>query len=192
MELLEILLAGSGGQGLGLAGVILARSFAEEEGKNVVESETYGISMRGGLSRSEVLVSAGEINDLKVTEPDILLAMSQEAADFFIPKVKESGSIFLDSTHVGDVPKTEAKVFALPFTKEARSLGREAIANVIAVGSIASISSVISRGSLENTLKKTFDSPAREMNLQALDKGYKLEKNRNQGVRHGKKTAGNS
>ncbi|MBA7565890.1 hypothetical protein ES708_07576 [subsurface metagenome] len=45
---LEILLAGSGGQGLGLAGIILARSFAEEEGKNVVEAEAYGISMRGG------------------------------------------------------------------------------------------------------------------------------------------------
>jgi len=51
---------------------------------------------------------------------------------------------------------------------------------------------VISKDSLENTLKKTFDSPAREMNLQALDKGYKLGKNRNQGVRHDKKTAGNS
>ena len=175
-EPLEILLAGTGGQGLGLAGVLLARSFAEEEGKNVVESEAYGISMRGGLSRSEVLVSAGEINDLKVTEPDILLAMSQEAADSFIPKVKESGSIFLDSTCVSDIPETEARIFAFPFTEEARSLGSEAIGNVIALGAIASISSVISRGSLENTLKKTFGSPAREMNLQALDKGYKLGK----------------
>ena len=175
-ELLEILLAGSGGQGLGLAGVILARSFAEEEGKNVVESEAYGISMRGGHSRSEVLVSTGEINDLKVTEPDILLAMSQEAVDIFIPKVKKSGIVLLDSTCVNDIPKTGARVFPLPFTEEARSLGNEAMGNVIALGAIASISSVISRGSLENTLKKTFGSPQREMNLQALDKGYKLGK----------------
>lgn len=178
MELLEIVLAGSGGQGLGLAGVILARSFAEEEGKNVVGSEAYGISMRGGLSRSEVLVSSGEIDDLRVAEPDIILVMSQAAADFFIPKVKEGGSIFLDSTYVRDIPKTEVKVFALPFTEEARSLGNEAIANVVALGAIASISSAISRGSLENTLKKTFGSPAREMNLQALDKGYELGENR--------------
>ena len=172
----EILLAGTGGQGLGLAGVILAQCFAEEEGKNVVETEAYAISMRGGFSRSEILVSEGEINDLKVTEPDILLAMSQAAADFFIPKVKESGSILLDSAYVKDIPETRAKVFLLPFTEEARSLGRETVANVIALGAIAYISSVTSRGSLENTLKKRFSSPAREMNLQALDKGYKLGK----------------
>jgi len=170
----EILLAGTGGQGLGLAGVILAQAFAEEEGKNVVETEAYGISMRGGLSRSEVLVSTGEINDLKVTEADILLAMSQETADFFIPQVKESGVVLIDSTYVKDTPKTKARVFSFPFTEEARSLGREAIANTIALGAIASISSAIPRKSLENTLKKTFGSPMREMNLQALDKGYKL------------------
>ncbi len=189
--LLEILLAGSGGQGLGLAGVILAKSFAEEEGKNVVETEAYGISMRGGHSRSEVLVSDGEVDDLKVTEPDILLAMSQEAADFFIPKVKESGSIFLDSTFVGNIPKTKAKVFPLAFTEEARGLGREAIANVIALGAIVSISLVISRDSLENTLKTTFASPAREMNLKALDKGYELGGKQKLGAKRGKKTAGN-
>jgi 2-oxoglutarate ferredoxin oxidoreductase subunit gamma len=175
-ERCEILLAGSGGQGLGLAGVILAQAFAEEEGKNVVETEAYGISMRGGHSRSEVIMGDGELNDLNVTEPDILLALSQEAADLFIPKVKKSGVILLDSANVRDIPKTEARVFPLPFTEEAMSLGRATVANVIALGAIASISSVISRESLENTLKKTFSSPAREMNLQALDKGYELGK----------------
>jgi 2-oxoglutarate ferredoxin oxidoreductase subunit gamma len=118
----------------------------------------------------------GELNDLNVTEPDILLALSQEAADLFIPKVKKSGVILLDSANVRDIPKTEARVFPLPFTEEAMSLGRATVANVIALGAIASISSVISRESLENTLKKTFSSPAREMNLQALDKGYELGK----------------
>jgi len=175
-ERCEILLAGDGGQGLGLAGVTLAQSFAEEEGKNVVETEAYGISMRGGLSRSEVIVSTKEIDDLKVTEPDILLVLSQEAAEFFIPKVKKNGSIFVDSTCIKDISKTEAKVFSFPFTEEARHLGNETIANIIALGAISSTSSVISKESLENTIKKRFGSPAREINLQALDKGYKLAK----------------
>ncbi len=191
-EQYEILLAGSGGQGLGLAGVILAQSFAEEEGKNVVETESYGISMRGGHSRSEVLVSTGEINDLKVTEPDILLAMSQDAADLFTPKVKKNGSVFLDSTYVRTIPETEAKVFSLPFTEEARRLGREAVANVITLGTIASISTVISKESLEKTLKKRFSSPQQEMNLQALERGYKLGEKQERGGRYGKKTTGNS
>lgn len=121
-------------------------------------------------------MSAEEIDDLRVTEPDILLVMSQAAADTFVPKVKKSGVVLIDSTYVEDIPETKARVFAFPFSEEARSLGTEAIANVIALGAITSISSVISRESLENTLKKAFGSPAREMNLQALDKGYRLGK----------------
>lgn len=178
----EIILAGSGGQGLGLAGVILAQSFAEEEGKNVVETEAYGISMRGGHSRSEVIMDTGEINDLSVTEPDILLALSQEAADLFIPKVKKSGVILLDSAYVKDVPKTEAKVFPLPFTEEAVSLGRANVANVIALGTIAAMTSVLAKTSLENTLNKRFGSKQRELNLKAVAKGYELARKQKEGA----------
>ena len=173
-ELFEIILAGSGGQGLGLVGVILAQYFVEEEGKNVLETEAYAISIRGGHSRSNLLVSNAEINDLKVTEPDILLAMSQEAADLFIPQVKEAGNIFLDSTYVKTIPETKARVSSFPFTEEARSLGREMIANVVALGAIAAISPVISGQLLENTLEKRFSPLQREMNLQAFAKGYEL------------------
>lgn len=173
-ERCEIILAGSGGQGLGLAGVLLAQSFAEEEGKNVVETEAYGISMRGGHSRSEVIMDSGEINDLSVTEPDILLALSQEAADFFIPKVKNNGVILLDSANVKDIPKTEARVFSLPFTEEAMSLGRATVANVIALGTITAMTSVLAKTSLENTLSKRFGSKQRELNLKAVSKGYEL------------------
>ena len=170
----EILLAGSGGQGLGLAGVILARSFTEEEGKNVVETEAYGISMRGGHSRSELLVSTGEINELKVTEPDVLLVMSQGAADVFISKIKTGGNIFLDSTYVKDIPETKAKIFSIPFTEEARNLGNEAIANVIALGAIASIPSIIKKESIKSAMEKVFSSPRIEINILALDRGYEL------------------
>jgi 2-oxoglutarate ferredoxin oxidoreductase subunit gamma len=181
-DMYEIILAGSGGQGLGLAGVILAQSFAEEEGKNVLETESYGISMRGGHSRSEVLVSTGEINELKVTEPDILLAMSQAAADVFVPRTKNNGVILLDSSNVKDIPTTKAAVFSFPFTEEARSLGTEAMANVIALGAIASLSSVIAKKSLENTLKKRFSSPTREKNVEALNRGYKLGEEQKKGA----------
>jgi 2-oxoglutarate ferredoxin oxidoreductase subunit gamma len=170
----EVILAGSGGQGLGLAGVILAQSAAEEESKNVVETESYGISMRGGHSRSEVIMDTGEINDLSVTEPDILLALSQEAADLFVPKVKRSGIIILDSAYVGNIPKTAARVFCLPFAEEAMSLGMKTVSNVIALGAIAAMTSILSRVSLENTLRKRFGSPQCKQNLMALARGYDL------------------
>lgn len=173
-DLKEIILAGTGGQGLGLAGQLLAQSFAEEEGKNVIQTEAYGISMRGGHSRAEVLVSSEEINELKVTEPDILLAMSQEAFDMFIDKVEDNGKVILDDFYVKGLKGAKCKVYSLPLTEEARNLGRENVANVIGLGALASISGVISRISLQNTLKKRFSGTIGELNLKAFSKGFEM------------------
>ena len=174
-DLKEIILAGSGGQGLGLAGVLLAQSFVEEEGKNVLQTEAYGISVRGGHSRTELLISSDEINELSVTQPDIFLAMSQESFDLFVEKVKEGGTVILDTLYVKDVPKPKGAVYKhLPLTEEARKLGRENVANVIGLGAIVSITGIIGKQSMENTVKKKFSGPMGELNLKAFNKGFEM------------------
>jgi len=173
-QTIEILLGGSGGQGLGLAGVILAQALAEEEGLNVLETEAYGISMRGGMSRAEVLVSLEEINDIKVTEPDVLLAMSQPMADLYIPRVKKDALVIVDSAFVTGVPPTGSKVFFLSLTEEARKLGMEAAANIVALGSITVLSKMLSKASLANILRKKFPASVIDINLKALDVGYEM------------------
>ena len=125
-------------------------------------------------SRTRWEFSLTSRSSIKVTEPDILLALSQEAADLFIPKVKKSGVILLDPAHVKDVSQTEASVFSLPFTEEAVALGRANVANVIALGTIAAMTLILSKTSLENTLSKRFGSSQRELNLKAVSKGYEL------------------
>ena len=57
----EIRLSGSGGQGLILAGLILAEAAAIYEGMNAVQTQSYGPEARGGASRSEVIISTDEI-----------------------------------------------------------------------------------------------------------------------------------
>ncbi|MEA3375983.1 MAG: 2-oxoacid:acceptor oxidoreductase family protein, partial [Chloroflexota bacterium] len=76
----EVRLAGTGGQGTILAGIILAEA-AIREGKNVVQTQSYGPEARGGASRSEIVISEGEIDHPKVLEPNVTLCMSQEACD---------------------------------------------------------------------------------------------------------------
>ena len=56
-ERLEICLSGSGGQGLILAGIILAEAAGIYDGKEAVQSQSYGPEARGGASRSEVVIS---------------------------------------------------------------------------------------------------------------------------------------
>ncbi len=171
---IEILLGGTGGQGLGLAGVILAQACAEEEGRNVLETEAYGISMRGGMSRAEVLVSRDEINEVRVTEPDILLAMSQPVADLYIPRTKKDGLVIADSAFVIDLRNARSKVFLLPLTEEAKRLGLETAANIVALGAIAALSGIPARESLSMIIRRKFASQVIGVNLMALKTGYEM------------------
>ncbi len=77
----EIRLAGEGGQGMILAGLILAEAAAIYAGKNAVQTQSYGPEARGGASKAEVVISDGEIDYPKVMDADVLLAMGQEACD---------------------------------------------------------------------------------------------------------------
>ncbi len=58
----EVRLAGSGGQGLILAGVILAEAVVIYDGRNAIQTLSYGPEARGGASKSEVIVCDGRID----------------------------------------------------------------------------------------------------------------------------------
>lgn len=73
---IEIRLAGSGGQGLITAGVILAEAAGIHEGKYVAQTQSYGPEARGGASRAEVIVSDEPIHYPRAQKLDILLAMT--------------------------------------------------------------------------------------------------------------------
>ena len=57
----EIILSGSGGQGLILAGQILAEAVIRD-GKNAVQTQSYGPEARGGASKAEVIISNDDID----------------------------------------------------------------------------------------------------------------------------------
>ncbi len=62
----EVRLAGEGGQGMILAGIILAEAATIYGGQNAVQSQSYGPEARGGASKSEVIISPGEIDHPEV------------------------------------------------------------------------------------------------------------------------------
>ena len=73
----QIVLSGTGGQGLILAGIILAEA-AVLDGKQAIQTQSYGPEARGGASKAEVIISDEAIDYPKVLDADVLLAMSQE------------------------------------------------------------------------------------------------------------------
>ena len=97
MSRYELRFSGAGGQGLITAGIIMAKAASIYEGKQAVQSQSYGPEARGGASKSEVIISDGPIDYPKVTQCDALLAMTQEAANKYSHDLKEGGVLLIDS-----------------------------------------------------------------------------------------------
>lgn len=92
MERYEIRLSGSGGQGLIIAGIILAEAAGIYDGKFVCQTQSYGPEARGGASKAEVVISDEEIDYPKAIKPDLLLAMNQKSCDVYFFDLKPSAS----------------------------------------------------------------------------------------------------
>ncbi len=169
---LEIRLAGSGGQGLILAGLILAEAVGIHEGKFVTQTQSYGPEARGGASKSEVVVSDQEIDYPQAEQPDILLCMNQTACDMYVFDVKPGGTLIVDSSLVHHLPTT--RLIALPFTKIAREeVGREMMANIVALGALITLAGVVSPKSLEKAVLARVPKGTGELNKKALKAGIK-------------------
>ncbi len=168
----EICLSGSGGQGLILAGIILAEAAGVYEGKHVAQSQSYGPEARGGASKAEVIISEDEIDYPMATRLDLLLAMNQKSSDSFYFDLKPEGTLVVDSTFVNQIPTTKA--IRIPFTEIARNdLGKEMVANIIALGAIATLTKVVSLKSLEAAVLGRVPRGTEELNKKALQLGSK-------------------
>ena len=169
MKRYEIRLAGSGGQGLILAGIILAEAAGVHDGKFVCQTQSYGPEARGGTSKAEVVISDEEIDYPQVIEPDLLLCLNQRSCEAYAFDLKPDGLLVVDASFVHDILTTRA--VPLPFTKIAREVGREQTANIVALGALAVLSGVVSLASLKTAVLARIPPGTGELNEKALDAG---------------------
>ncbi|MBM4371930.1 MAG: 2-oxoacid:acceptor oxidoreductase family protein [Deltaproteobacteria bacterium] len=168
----EIRLSGSGGQGLILMGKVLAEAAAIYEDRNATQSQSYGPEARGGASKSEVIISDGDIDYPKATHLDLLLAFTQEACDKYAPDLKAGGVLVVDAQFVRKLPERGGPLVALPMHEIAtRSVGRTLMANIVALGVIVASSSVVSREAVESAIRARVPRGTEELNLQAFRAG---------------------
>ncbi len=167
----EIRVAGSGGQGIVLAGIILAEA-AISDGKHVAQSQSYGPETRGGTSVSEVILSDSEITYPRAVELDLLVALTQEACDRNLPDVKKNGLVIVDSDLVHKV--FWETMVSLPFGQIARNVGQERAINMAALGAIASFCPYPSSISLTKVIAKRLPPSKVKANTLAFNEALKL------------------
>jgi 2-oxoglutarate ferredoxin oxidoreductase subunit gamma len=170
----EVRFGGSGGQGVLLMGVILALA-ADHDRRFVVQTESYGPEARGGSSRSDVIISDEPVDYPNVDQADVLVALSQDAADAYTPSLREGGILIYDSEKVTTPPIFTGTTIGIPFTRLAKEeTGRVQTTNVLALGAVVGITGVVSMESLCTAALETVPAGTQEVNGKALDKGLTL------------------
>ncbi|MBQ7418116.1 MAG: 2-oxoacid:acceptor oxidoreductase family protein [Acidaminococcaceae bacterium] len=168
--------SGTGGQGLITAGIILAEA-AILDGKEAIQSQSYGPEARGGSSKAEAIISDDKIYFGRVTCPDVLLAMSQEAADKYTHDCGENSIVITDTLFVKEVPGTYKKRIDLPITHTAVSVcGKSLFANIVALGAVNALTHCVSEEALEKAVLNRVPKGTEEANKKALQAGKNLIK----------------
>lgn len=174
MKKIEIRISGFGGQGVVLAGQVLGKA-AVYNGKNVVQTQSYGAEARGSAAKSEVLISDDRIGFPMVRKCDILVAMSQEAVEKNVKNFKEGCVLLVDSSIVKKVPKIKARIFKVPATEVAtKTLGEKFYANMIMLGALNKITKIVDENSMKKAIKDAVPEKAVNANIQAYEKGKEL------------------
>jgi 2-oxoglutarate ferredoxin oxidoreductase subunit gamma len=169
----EIRLAGTGGQGVILASVILAEAAGVHERRHVVQTQSYGPEARGGASRADVIIADEPILYPKSRRLDVLVCLSQQAVDKYLDDLKVRGVAIIDSFYVRECPREGAT--CLPMSETARNeLGRELFANIVMLGALARITGVVRFESLEKSVANRVPVKALDLNKKALALGWEL------------------
>jgi len=169
----EIRIAGTGGQGLILAGKMLADALATL-GKRVAQSQTYEPTSRGGFCNSDLVVSDREVDYPLATSIDYLVLLDRLAVAPSWPLVKRGTLVLADTRLCPEVPKGDVRLHQLPLSRSAIDLGSERVANIVALGALACMAGLCDRKTLEQAVRSETPKSFLEINLDALAAGYKL------------------
>jgi len=171
----QIRFSGSGGQGLQLTAKILAAALVRQ-GRHVSQSQSYEPTSRGGLSRSDLVVSDGEVDYPLVTRLDYLLILDQLAVSTSDGMIADNAIVLVDTQRVDQPPKGKHRTLSLPLLQEARRIGNLRAANVVSLAVLLAVGELCDRQILEATLKDMVPKRYLQLNLTALAAGYELSR----------------
>jgi len=172
----NFIFAGFGGQGVLLAGTILANAFMIE-GKNVTWYPCYGAEMRGGTVNCEIVVSDTEVSSVHKQDTDYALVLNQQSFDKFVKRVKAGGTIIANSTLVAESqPRNDIKYVFAPMGELANELGSVKVTNTVSLGVLAGVcEGLISKECLVKAIEKVLGEKKKKflpMNVEALEAGF--------------------
>ena len=174
MSKMELRLAGSGGQGVILATVILAEA-AVLAGKHTAQSQAYGPEARGGSCKAEVLISDAPIGFTKVEKPTFLMVLTQKALTEYGHDLPENCVVLADESLQIPQELNLPHLMRLPILRTAQEkVGKLMTANIVAVGAINALLGLVSQDKLREAVMLHVPKGTEALNERALEAGLAL------------------
>jgi len=171
----EVMFAGFGGQGIITAGFIVGRAAAVYDNKEATLTQSYGPEARGSTCYSGVVIDDEEIDYPYLLNPEVIVVMSKDAYEKFLPRLREGGILLVDSSIVKpDERASNYIVYEVPATEVAERLGARIVANVIMLGFLGKVWDAVSVEALRESVRSTVPRKYLDLNLRAFDKGVEL------------------
>ncbi|MBP1723005.1 MAG: pyruvate/ketoisovalerate oxidoreductase, gamma subunit [Deltaproteobacteria bacterium] len=171
----EVRIAGFGGQGVVLSGIVLGTA-AMYDNRFSTQVQSYGPEARGGACKSEVVISDEEISFPMVIGPEFFIALSQEALDKYIGDLPEGKTLIVDEDLVKNIPERKGiRIHRLPMTRVAdRKLKNRMFTNIVMIGAVTEFTGLVSREAMREAVKNIVPRATIEKNLAALEAGFTL------------------
>ena len=175
MKRCRIIFSGSGGQGIITAARLLAETAALYEGLNAVQSQSYGPEARGGACRSDVIISDTEILFPKVTQPNVIISLSQEAYNTYSKLIRPGGLLLLDTYYVQQEKKVDARQIELAMYKAVLTeIKNPIVYSLCVLGALIYFIPLVQQASLDIVLEKHFSSALLPVNKRSFQLGLQL------------------
>ena len=167
-----IRIAGFGGQGVILAGIVIGKAAAIHDGKFATLTQSFGPEARGSACSAQLIVSDEPILYPYLTQPDILVVMSQEAQARFGADLKPGGMLLYeqDLIHLDNTAQG-LRQFGIPATRFAEELGRKLVLNMVMVGFVTALAGLATPPAVRKAIVDSVPKGTENLNLAAFEKG---------------------
>ena len=149
--MLKLVFAGVGGQGIITAGIVLAEAAVIEEGRHATQSQSYGAEARGGLTRTDVILSDEEVLFPRIEQAHVLAALHHRGYAAHGASLRPGGLLIYDEgIIVGD--KTDARRVPLPILDRGRG------SNIALLGIVCGLTGAVQPESIRAVLERRYGS----------------------------------
>jgi 2-oxoglutarate ferredoxin oxidoreductase subunit gamma len=175
MKLTEIRVAGFGGQGVIMAAQIIGKASCIFQDGYATMTQNFGPEARGSACSAQIILSDQPVLYPYLTEPDALIAMSQDAYNRFAPELKTGGLLLVerDLVRISELPKS-LRVYSAPATRLAEALGKRVVLNIVMVGFFAAVTRLLDLEALRKAVADTVPAGSEKLNLRAFEEGFRF------------------